>query len=330
MSKSRSLTQQLIHAVADCSAVGESKRSYKAQHDGDTGYKVFGVTYGADLRKTARDLGAYLREHNPDIRRVRDITPDALQGYLQSKRNCSLAYVQRQMSHINKLERCVAHTYGRTDWRTDRLRVPARQDVPIEKIRTHVATEYQFSRLLGVMHTPRAGESWKAVVLAHDAGLRVNESAHVGMQYGRLQLHGGRWGCGYIRIYGKEDGAKGGRWRTIDILSPEAGKRLQTCVEGLKPGDYIIRRKDDPQKPLQADSINRALQRAIARTPDLQEEWQRNNGLHAFRKSFAQTSYDAARNSGCSRKEAADYANAQLGHGHDRSDLTAVYIENQW
>lgn len=326
MGKARSITQQLIHAIADCSAIGESKRSYKLQNNGDSGYKIFGKEYKDDLQKTSRDLGGYIKENYPSIRRVRDITPDALQNYLQSKHNCSLSYINRQISHINKLQKCCSHTYGKSDWKTDRLRVPAQQDIPEEKIRSHVATEYEFSRLLGVMHTPRAGESWKAVILAKDAGLRVQETANI--RVGRLQETGGKWGCGTITLQGAQDGCKGGRWRTVDILSPEARNRLKTCVNGLQPGDYIIRGKD--MQPLQPDSINRALQRAIKRTPDLQESWDKNNGLHAFRKSFAQACYDAARNSGCSKKEAADYANKQLGHGHNRSDLTAVYIQNQW
>lgn len=326
MGKSRSIAQQLIHAIADCSAIGESKRSYKLQHDGDTGYKIFGISYKKDLQKTARDLGNYIRENHPDIKRVRDITPDALQGYLQSKHSCSLSYAQRQISHIGKLQECCSHTYGRSDWHTDRIRVPARQNIQEDKIRTHVASEYQFSRLLGVMHTPRSGESWKALILSHDAGLRVQESAMV--KFGRLSPSGGRWGCGTITLQGAEDGCKGGRWRTVDIITPEARERLQMCMSGLQPGDNVIRSKMG--QPLDPGSIDRALQRAVQRTPDVRESWAANNGIHAFRKSFAQQSYDAARHSGSSKKEAVAYVNQQLGHGHDRSDLTRTYIQNLW
>lgn len=45
MSKRRSLENQMKHAFDSASAVGESKRSYKTEHDGDTGAKVFGVRY---------------------------------------------------------------------------------------------------------------------------------------------------------------------------------------------------------------------------------------------------------------------------------------------
>lgn len=326
MGKSRSITQQLIHAVTDCSAIGESKRSYKEQN-GDTGYKVFSVEYKNDLRKTASDLGAYIREHT-DIKLARDIDPDTLQGYLQHKveAGCSAAYVGKMQSHIVKLERCCQHTFGKTDWHTDRLRVPAMQDTPVEKIRDKVATDYEYARLIGEMRRPGSGEAWKAVVLSREAGLRVQETANVCV--GRLRETGGRWGCGTLTLQGKTDGCKGGRWRTVDILTPEARERLLQVTAGLRPGDHIVRGRTG--EPMQPDSINRALQRAIARCPDLQEHWRANNGLHAFRKAFAQQSYDAARNSGCSKRESADYANRQLGHGNNRTDLTKAYISNLW
>lgn len=327
MGKSRSISQQLIHAISVCGAIGQSKRSYKGQH-GDTGYKIFSIGYRDDLKKTARDLGDYIRENHPDIRMSRNISADVLQGYLQHKaeNGCTATYLSKLQSHLVKMDKCCSHAFGSTDWHTDRLQLPAVKDGATEKIRDKVATDTEYQKLLTIMQQPNRGEAWKAVILAREAGLRVQEAAEV--KVGRLTQTGGRWGCGTITLQGKIDGTKGGRWRTVDILSKESAKALKTVFEGLKAGEHAIKQKNG--LPVKSDSLNRALQRAVASDPKIAADWKKNNGMHVFRKAFAQECYDAARNTGCSKKEASDYANQQLGHGYDRTDLTAAYIQNQW
>lgn len=325
MGKYRSITQQLIHALSESAAIGESKRGYKGQHDGSTDYKVFSIAYMNDLRTTAQDLGAYIRAADPACRRVRDIYPKVLQEFLQDKADAGLSResLSKLQSHICKLERCTSHAYGCTAWHTDQLRLPL---VQTDKIRDHVASDKDVMRLIEVMRQPRCGEAWKSVVLSRYAGLRVSETAMA--RVGRINERGGRWGCGTITLQGKEDGCKGGRWRTVDILTPEAADWLKTAVEGRRGGEFIIQSQNG--SPVKADSLRRALQRAVARDPEVSARWKANNGHHAFRNAFAQQSYDAARSSGCGKKEAADYANQQLGHGSDRTDLTRAYVSNLW
>lgn len=330
MSKFRSITQQLIHALCESAAIGESKRGYKGQHDGSTDYKVFSIAYMNDLRTTAQDLGAYIRATDPTCRRVRDIYPAVLQKFLQDKATAGLSResLSKLQSHICKLERCTSHTYGCTAWHTEQLRLPSVQpDKQPSKIRDYVASDKDVIRLIEAMRQPRCGESWKAVVLSRYAGLRVSEAAMV--RAGRINERGGRWGCGTITLQGKEDGCKGGRWRTVDILTPEAADWLRKAVEGRRAGEFIIQQVQN-DSPVKADSLRRALKRAVARDPEVVAHWKSNNGYHAFRKAFAQQSYDVARRSGCDKKDAADYANKQLGHGRDRTELTAAYIHNQW
>jgi hypothetical protein len=272
-------------------------------------------------------IGTWIRQEHPDIKTARDIRPEHLQEFLQTKTGCSTEYVSKLISHINKIDRCCSHVFARCDWHTDSLRLPAME--PTEKTRDYVASEYDFSRLLGVMTRPGTrSEAWKGLIWSHDAGCRVKEDAKI--KYGRLNPTGGRWGCGTVTVKGSEDGAKGGRWRTIDILTPEARERLQKACEGLHPGDYIIRSSHDPSQPLDRDSLSKALSRAVKSTPDIANHWKKGNGFHSFRKTFAQASYDAARGSGCSKKEAKDYASCQLGHGKDRDDVIRRYVENVW
>lgn len=326
MGKSRSIDQQLIHSIADCSAIGESKRSYKGQHSGLTGYKIFSLGYRDDLKVTAKDLGHFIRSADPEIRMARSITREVLQEYLQSKADsgCTAEYLGKLKSHICKLEVCTAHTYGKTGWHADQLQIP--DSAAKDKVRDKSANDVEYKQLLEVMTRPGCGEAWKALVLARESGLRVQEAACV--RVGRLSSTGGRWSCGTITLQGKEDGAKGGRWRTVDILSPEALKRLKSATEGLQAGDRII--SSSKGGPIDPDSLNTALSRAVKKCPEVAATWKKGNGFHAFRKAFAQECYDVLRSTGSSKKEAEDYSNHQLGHGSDRSDLTKVYILNRW
>lgn len=319
--RKRSMQQQLIHALSDCSAIGESKRSRQKQV-GEDDYKVYSVAYMNDLRTTAKDLGEFIKRMDPDIRFVRNVTVDVLQAYLQKKADSGLSreYLCKLHSHLCKLELCIDKTYGCTDWRVEQLRVPA---IFSKKTRDHVACEADVQELIKVMRQPHCGDAWKAVVLAYSAGLRVNEAANV--RVGRLNKRGGRWGCGTITLRGSEDGCKGGRWRTIDILSTEHRDALSEVIKGLNSDDYVITGRNG--SPVKSDSLNRALKRAVERSGI---PWKEGNGFHAMRKSFAQSSYDAARMSGCSKRESEDYANKQLGHGANRSDLTKVYISRLW
>lgn len=316
------------HAIAECAEFEESKRSYMMQNGGTTGYKVFGKAYKEDLYATAKMFGDWMKEEHPEVKKVRYVRVEHLREFLQTKTGCSPEYVNKLISHFRKIEKCCTKIYGNCIYmRTKSLSLPAME--PTEKTRDYVATEYDFSRLIGVMTRPGTrSEAWKGLIWSHDAGCRVNEDSRI--KFGRLTPTGGRWGCGTVTIQGAEDGAKGGRWRVVDILTPEARDRLQRACEGLKPGDYIIRSSRNPSLPIDRDSLSRALSRAVKSTPDIANHWKKGNGFHSFRKTFAQASYDAARGSGCSKKEAKDYASCQLGHGEDRDDVIRRYVENVW
>ena len=61
MSKCRSLENQMLHALASAKSQGESKRSYRADR-GDTGAKIFSLSYETDLRSTIGNFSQYLKD----------------------------------------------------------------------------------------------------------------------------------------------------------------------------------------------------------------------------------------------------------------------------
>lgn len=323
MGKCRSLENQMKHACSDAMSLGEQKRRYARANNGETNEKVFGLKYAQDLYKTMGQLCYYLKTNCPEVRWVKDIRQEHLQGFLQEKSNsCNINTLGKIKSHIGKLEKICKAEYGRMDWKADKLALPAIIDCPAD-LKTYVATKTDYLKTKADMQDNGRSEAWKAVVLSRYAGLRVNETAEV--KIGRFTPTGGKWGCGTVTLQGKEDGTKGGRWRTVDILTPEARTALAEAFEERSGGVYVIQQTDG--SPLKPDSITRALERSAKRTGVDLPKYNRN---HSYRKLFAQESYDAARATGMTKREALDYANHQLGHGDNRKDLSDRYVQNQW
>lgn len=325
MSRNRSIKSQLIHAISQCTTAGESKRSYMHGHAGDTGSNVYSLSHYENLTKWSIAFDSWIREAHPDVKRVRDITPVILQEYMQYKaRTCNYNTLQRDLSYIHKMDAIVSRQYGGS-WHSDRVSIPALSPDRAEgQIRGRVATQADYRILLAAMRSGGRSEAWKSLPLSRYTGFRVNETANV--RFGRLVETGGRWGCGYVVLQGREDGTKGGRWRTIDILDPEAREALREVFDGKKHGDFVISQPDGT--PLKTDSVMKALSRAKEKA-GYDKTWT-YEGHHAFRRLLAQESYDAIRCGGGSKREAEDYANRQLGHGKNRDDDTDRYVKSRW
>lgn len=325
MSKIRSLSCQVIHAISESATAGTSKRSYARGHDGSTGSNVYSISHYRGLSKTAKELCSWIHGEYPEIRRVRDIRPDILQAWLMHKaETCNTNTMRKLVSYVHKLDLICSNRYGGT-WHSDRVTIPAIVPMTESQIRGKAATQTEYGMLLEAMRRGGRSESWKSLPLSRYAGLRVNETANI--RYGRLVLTGGRWGCGLIVIQGSEDGAKGGRWRTVDILTLEARDALMQVCAGKKHGDYIIAKRYG--SPLATGSVMKSLTRAIEKVGLNKDEWL-YEGHHAFRRQFAQECYDSIRMEGGSQRDARAYTNAQLGHGFSRRDLLDRYVKNQW
>lgn len=322
MSKHRSLENQMLHALANAKSQGESKRSYRSE-TGSTGAKVFSMAYETDLRDTIKNVCQYLKD-STEIRYVKDIQKSDLQNYLREKSlTCNYETCSKIKSHLVKVEKICQSRYGKCiDWQSNKTTVPVNLDRPVN-VKDYVATTADYAKIKTAMQTGRS-EAWKSVVLSRYAGCRVRETAYI--KIGRYTPDGGRWGYGTVTLQGKEDGAKGGRWRTYDIISKEAQRELSEVFSGRSGGEYVIQQKSG--EPLDPKSITRAMERACKKTDVDLPKYNKN---HAFRKLFAQECYDLIRSTGATKKDSLNYAASnQLGHGIGRGDSATTYVHNQW
>lgn len=323
MSKCRSLENQMLHALASAKSQGESKRSYRSE-TGSTGAKIFSMSYETDLRDTIGNICRYLKDDDEKkIRYIKDIKKEDLQSYLQEKSlTCNYETCNKIKSHIIKIEQICRSRYGKCiDWQSDRLTVPVNVDRPVN-IKDYVATQMDYNKLKSAMQTGRS-ETWKSVVLSRYAGCRVRETAYI--KVGRYTPEGGRWGFGTVTLQGKSDGTKGGRWRTYDIISRDAQRELSEVFSGRSAGEYVIQQANG--QPVQPKSVTKALERACKKSGVDLPTYNKN---HAFRKLFAQESYNHMRATGVDKQTALNYATNQLGHGDNRRDLANRYIQDQW
>lgn len=329
MAKTRSITKQLEHAIGESQHLGESKRSYKRGHGGDTGERIYGIEYSDSIYKYARQFGAFMKSEHPDIKLVRDIKQEHVQAFIDYKaKTCAQTTVGTIISNLTKIERCVQKEYYRkADWGTGRLINTSLREGGYRRL---VATDSDYERLMAVLR-PSEGRArsnaWRVLPLSRYAGLRLKEGCEV--HFGRLTTTGGKYGFGTLTIQGKADGAKGGRWRTIDLPSGEARAALIEACKGCVPGGPLLFRLGDPSKGILEKSVSDMLHRGL-RAAGLDPEKWRWNTAHPFRKQFAQEIYDITRAQGVSKREAADAAHDQLGHGPNRKDLDHDYIKNMW
>ncbi len=318
---SSNLGYQITSAITRCTEEGRSKRQYKQTHEGQTGHKIFGLTYKNDLCQTGKDLGRYIHEHYPNVKYVRDITANMVQEFLDSKAQTvgSKATLEKLYAHVRKIDAVLCHVYKGGSY-ADQIHMPDIQEAG--KVKDMVMSEEQYQQLKSSLGKSSSG-AVKSIMLSHAAGLRIQETVKI--QYGRLQETGGRWGYGTLSIL-SGDGAKGNRTRIIDIPDSDRLAELREVAAGRQPGQLLIAKKDGTA--YESKSILRTINRHMDKL-GFGDEWKYNKN-HALRKGFAQVCYDLARRAGQSKQEALDYSNHQLGHGDNRNDLSNTYIANQW
>ena len=318
---SSNLGYQITSAVTACTAEGQSKRAYRNAHNGQTDYKVFGLTYKNDLCQTGKEMARFIHERFPDVKMVRDIRPYMVQEYLDYKAETagSRATVEKVYSHVRKIDAVICHKYKAGGF-SRLLHMPEMEQT--YKVRNRVASEEEYRRLKDSLSGSASG-AVRSVVLSHAVGLRIEETAGVKME--RFSPVGGRWGYGTFAVL-KGDGSKGNRERVIDIPDAERLEEIREIVQGLQPGQLIVSKSDGSAYD------KKSLTRTISRHMDklgFGVEWKQNKN-HAIRKEFAQNCYDVCRRSGMSKQEALAYVNVQLGHSGNRSDLSETYVAMQW
>jgi integrase len=298
----RNLNYQFLNAINNNFKEGMNKHSLKAEGTKD-GVKIFSYSDRKNLIDVASNFSKYMKENHKEVKQIRDISPQHVQGFLNFKsKECSGATLEQYKSKFNKLERLSNATYkgSKVDF-TRGLVLPMGK----ERTRSIEMNREHYSKLLKNIEGSRS-KAVPAIQLAGRFGLRVSET--VNLKGKDIQLE-----KGVLHIHE----SKGGRSRDILITKPEDKAFLQNLRDRVSDNERVI--------PLKEDSVNKFLQRELSEL-GITEYKEKGTGIHALRKMYAQDRYNELRGQGYEIKEALDEVSILLGHGRDRDELMQRYV----
>ena len=97
MSKKRSLFVQTMTAIEGCFSYRYDKHSSKNQTDQpEQSWRIYSFSEKSNLLDTAHNLCEYVKEHYPNVDKVKHIRPEYCQKWLDSKAKdgCSLNTIE--------------------------------------------------------------------------------------------------------------------------------------------------------------------------------------------------------------------------------------------
>ncbi|MDK0981247.1 MAG: tyrosine-type recombinase/integrase [Clostridium perfringens] len=295
--KNRNINGQITYAINKCFKEGIDKRAYKIKAGRAMGDKVFSYAEKYRLKDMAKSLQKFLKDNGRDVKYVKDIQSEDIQGYLESEkaRGCTQNTIDTYANSLFKIQEAINATYGvRTNWRSEISMPVAEKAHSVDRGVNSVITREDYNKILDYAAKNRS-ESGYAVRLQDFLGVRVEEVARISRDNINLEDR-------TIKLVN----TKGGRELTRDIPND----RVELVKEVLEHNYH-----EDRLFSIKGDSINRYLNRIEDK---LRIERHSN---HDIRRLIAQEKFDGYRKSGLSIKDAANKTSAWLSHGDNRNEL---------
>ena len=302
--QNRSIKSQFEYALRESSKFGQSKHLDK-ESKADTYSNIYSCSSYKALRDTARQFSLFLKTSHPEIRQVRELTPQICQEWLTSKassgswssRTCEKHYgcmlklglLCHNVYHIPNFSR------GLTEPKSSRT----------EKVRCKTMTREDYEKLRDKLSESRSPNALRSLELSARLGLRSREAACLRIENISLETRS-------VRIV---EGAKNARPRKFGIRSKDLPYFEQLCRE--VGSGYVC-------GGVKEQSLNHSIRNAL-RELGLAEKYPCTT-LHSVRKMYARERYQEELDRLGDSKKAWDCVSSELGHGRDRQDLFAVYV----
>lgn len=296
----KNLCYQMVSSIENGFKPGMDKHSIKAQTR-EADYKIYSYAARKDMVNFVHQFSDYIKSEYPEVRKVKDINIEHINGYLASRTNVTQTTLKHDITCLNKLVLCVNRKFHLDmDWKTGRI-VPHNE---VKARRTEVFTKEQIDGLKMYFVAKRDCCSKQAFFLAERFSLRASEIV-------KLQARDIRWEQNVLHIHD----AKGKRSR--DITMTEDDKRfLKELVGDKKDNDRLI--------PLRGDSVCAYLNKACKEL-GYENIVAAKTSYHALRK-YSITQYYKEQCEKVGEKRAREMSMERLGHGKNRSDLFNTYI----
>lgn len=303
---SHSIRHQINYAINHCWSENTQKHAYKEQHGTIASYKIFSYAESFRLKDIGKNFASFLKKEYPEVKQIKDISPQAIQNFLNGKSHCSESTIRAYYHSMKKLDMVLEKTYKSYESKfvdiikpipNNRLKFTGRgainQIPPIDLL-----------RILNYCKQHPSQSSY-IIQLQKHLGIRVNELTH------GLMIKNINFDKNELLI----ENCKGGK-HLIRQLTPEITSLLKE----------VINQKYDPLGQrlftIENGSVNRYLSRIEEKIGILGRY-----SVHNIRSRVAQDFYNDLRSKGLSKNEALFKTSLFLNHRTEREQmLTRSYI----
>ena len=312
----RNLKYQFKYAIEQSCRMGADKHSMKHNkaENGNKGSKTVSFSDRKNLIDTSANFANWMKENYSDVKELKDVNSNHVQKFLDEKaKTCTSETIGQYQSRFSKLEKLVNNTYANANVNYSNTVKPSATN-NTEKLRCKTMNDNDYNKLNNHMsNNCRSDNGAKAIQLSYHAGLRVSECAKLQQRDIKINENG----TATVHVAD----SKGCRSRDVHITNKDS-------VQALTQIRDSVQNLTDRVVPIQAESINKAINRAMDRC-NMQEYKEHKTSVHSLRKAFAQREYDKYKEEGLEPRQAWDKVSEELGHGKNRDDLYKAYIENK-
>ena len=307
----RNLKYQFKYAIESAFKEGMDKHSIKHSEGMRKNFspKIYSYADRGALIDFAGNLANFMRENFPEVKLAKDIHSEHVQAFLDSKaETCTGSTINQYIAKANKLNDLLESRYNTSiGFNRDLVRPITHEQT--EKLRDIAMTRNDYNRIERAIQDSRSAGK-VAFELAGRFGLRVSETTSI--QRRDIDLNNKT-----LNIVG----SKGGRSRRIEIKDKD--------MQYMRDLKNSLERDNARAVPIKEGSVNEFLRREMSKLELERNYTDCKTSFHAIRKMVAQEQYDQYRSEGLSVKDAWDKTSEFLGHGTDRIDLFATYVESR-
>lgn len=294
----RNLKYQFLTAINQHFKAGMDKHSIK--HAGEmNGTRIFSYADRSNLVDLAAGFSEYMKQEHPNIREIRQISPDHVQGFLAAKSSTATqATLDQYGSRFAKLERLVNDSYKSCSVDFHSVVVPSSSKCS-GKVRTQMLAASDYQTLL---NSTTNTNLHNALLLSYCAGLRASECS-------KIQSRDWHAASGTLTIVD----SKGKRSREVKVPQQHipAVNAVMSSVQGRICN-------------CQTESLQKAFRRQLSAC-GLADTYKAGS-LHLARKAYGTNLFIECRKQGMSVQSSLSTVSRSLGHGASRNDLMKQYI----
>lgn len=328
MSKKRSLFIQSMTAIESSFTMGYDKHSAKHQKEqAKQDWRVYSFAGKANLLDTAHNLCEYVKEHHPEVDKVKQISNEHCQEWLDSKARagCSVNTIECYKSNLVKLSKIINHHFGvHTNFET-KVNVELISDRTSP--REFALTSKEIQMVKDSIYKPCHSSNF--FIFSTYTCCRVNSVESIQKRHITLKDDGQT-----VTVFFEKD--KGGRNREIEVTDKEFYNFCSSLVSDKAEMDSLF---GNIKKGSADKWLNRRLHKlgiTIPQDKTIGTKSILKSGNHSVRKSaiqaYYQKQYQHYIDKGFSPEKAEKTAKSdccvRLGHGaENRSDIVKIYLD---